>query len=92
MKGIVLHDAFVPQGCAGKLAPQPAVTAQAGAVWMHVYDAVTTQAGRYVQGGGCTTVGVAASFKAAVSTASPRTTAWPLRACSRPKSSPQTAR
>jgi FAD/FMN-containing dehydrogenase len=59
MKGIVLHDAFVPQGCAGKLAPQPAVTAQAGAVWMDVYDAVTTQAGRYVQGGGCTTVGVA---------------------------------
>jgi FAD/FMN-containing dehydrogenase len=26
---------------------------------MDVYDAVTTQAGRYVQGGGCTTVGVA---------------------------------
>ena len=26
---------------------------------MHVYDAVTTRAGRYVQGGGCTTVGVA---------------------------------
>jgi hypothetical protein len=25
---------------------------------MQVYDAVTTQAGRYVQGGGCTTVGV----------------------------------
>ncbi len=26
---------------------------------MHVYNAVTTQAGRYVQGGGCATVGVA---------------------------------
>ena len=26
---------------------------------MPVYEAVTTQAGRYVQGGGCTTVGVA---------------------------------
>jgi FAD/FMN-containing dehydrogenase len=26
---------------------------------MHVYDAVTTKAGRYVQGGGCATVGVA---------------------------------
>ena len=59
MNGIVLHDAFVPQGCAGTLAPQPAVTVGAGAIWMHVYDAVTTQAGRYVQGGGCTTVGVA---------------------------------
>ncbi|MGH7418804.1 MAG: FAD-linked oxidoreductase, partial [Candidatus Rokuibacteriota bacterium] len=31
----------------------------AGAIWMHVYDAVTTRAGRYVQGGGCATVGVA---------------------------------
>jgi FAD/FMN-containing dehydrogenase len=59
MNGIVLHDAFVPHGCAGTLAPQPAVTVEAGAIWMHVYDAVTTQAGRYVQGGGCTTVGVA---------------------------------
>jgi FAD binding domain len=59
MNGIVLHDAFVPQDCAGTLATQPAVTVGAGAIWMHVYDAVTTQAGRYVQGDGCTTVGVA---------------------------------
>jgi len=59
MKSIVLHDAFVPQGCAETLAPQPAVSVGAGAIWMHVYEAVTTKAGRYVQGGGCTTVGVA---------------------------------
>jgi FAD/FMN-containing dehydrogenase len=59
MNGIALHDAFVGQGCAGTVAPQPAVTVDAGAVWMRVYDAVTTKAGRYVQGGGCTTVGVA---------------------------------
>jgi FAD/FMN-containing dehydrogenase len=26
---------------------------------MHVYNTVTTKAGRYVQGGGCATVGVA---------------------------------
>jgi FAD/FMN-containing dehydrogenase len=58
MTGIVLHDAFVGQGCAGTVAPQPAVTVEAGAMWMHAYDAVTTKAGRYVQGGGCTTVGV----------------------------------
>jgi FAD/FMN-containing dehydrogenase len=32
---------------------------RAGAIWGHVYDAVTTKAGRYVQGGGCMTVGVA---------------------------------
>ena len=59
MNGIVLHERFVPQGCTGTPAPQPAVTVEAGALWMQVYDAVTTQAGRYVQGGGCTTVGVA---------------------------------
>ena len=59
MNEIVLHDAFVPAGCAGKLPPQPAVTMGSGAIWMHVYDAVTTKAGRYVQGGGCATVGVA---------------------------------
>lgn len=35
------------------------VTMGSGVIWMHAYDAVTTQHGRYVQGGGCTTVGVA---------------------------------
>jgi FAD/FMN-containing dehydrogenase len=59
MNDIVLHDAFVPRGCAPTVTPQPAATVGAGAIWMRVYDAVTTRAGRYVQGGGCTTVGVA---------------------------------
>jgi FAD/FMN-containing dehydrogenase len=54
---ITLHNAFVPQGCA--VPPQPAVTVGAGVIWLHAYDAVTTKAGKYVQGGGCTTVGVA---------------------------------
>ena len=40
-----LHDAFVPAGCAGRVEPQPAVTVGAGAIWMHVYDAVTTKGG-----------------------------------------------
>src|SRR5207237_5350538 len=31
----------------------------AGAMWIDLYQAVTNQAGRYVQGGGCTSVGVA---------------------------------
>ena len=53
---IELHDAFVPQGC--NAAPQPAVSLGAGVVWLQAYDAVS-KAGRYVQGGGCTTVGVA---------------------------------
>ncbi|HEY5778347.1 MAG TPA: FAD-binding oxidoreductase [Terrimicrobiaceae bacterium] len=59
MDRIVLNDAFVAQNCEGIQTPQPAVTVGAGAIWMHAYDAVTTKAGRYVQGGGCTTVGVA---------------------------------
>jgi FAD/FMN-containing dehydrogenase len=59
MNSIVVHDAFVAQGCALEAAPQPAVTLGAGVVWMHAYDAVTTKAHRYVQGGGCATVGVA---------------------------------
>src|SRR5258705_8310953 len=58
MNSVVLHDAFVAQGCAGKQAPQPAVTVGAGTIWKQAYDAVTTKGGRYVQGGGCTTVGV----------------------------------
>ena len=59
MNDIVLHDNFVATGCNGKQSPRPAVTVGAGALWMHVYDAVTTKGGRYVQGGGCATVGVA---------------------------------
>jgi FAD/FMN-containing dehydrogenase len=59
MNAVTTHDAFVAQGCEGMQAPLPAVTVQAGAMWIDAYDAVTTQGGRYVQGGGCTTVGVA---------------------------------
>jgi hypothetical protein len=59
MDALTLHDAFVPQGCDGRVAAQPAVSIGAGAIWMHTYNAVTTQGGRYVQGGGCGTVGVA---------------------------------
>lgn len=33
MNSIALHQAFVAQGCAGKQAPQPAVTIGAGAIW-----------------------------------------------------------
>jgi FAD/FMN-containing dehydrogenase len=59
MRAVTLHDRFVGKGCEGFDDPAPAVTIEAGALWMDVYDAVTTRAGRYVQGGGCATVGVA---------------------------------
>ena len=59
MNQVVVHEAFVPLGCETHCTPVPAVSAGAGAMWIDVYDAVTTRAGRYVQGGGCTSVGVA---------------------------------
>jgi FAD/FMN-containing dehydrogenase len=59
MKAIELHDAFVPHGCQGRAHPEHAVSVGAGVLWLEAYDAVTTKGGRYVQGGGCTTVGVA---------------------------------
>jgi len=57
MNDITVHDAFTPKGSAGP--GVPAVTIGAGAMWVDAYAAVTTKAGRYVQGGGCATVGVA---------------------------------
>jgi FAD/FMN-containing dehydrogenase len=59
LDAVQLHDDFVGAGCAGKLAAAPAVSLGAGCMWIDAYTAVTTRAGRYVQGGGCTDVGVA---------------------------------
>ncbi|TPG43625.1 FAD-binding oxidoreductase [Sphingomonas koreensis] len=57
MNTIKLHDDFVPQGSSE--GTYKAVSLGAGCLWLHAYQAVTGDAGRYVQGGGCTTVGVA---------------------------------
>jgi len=57
MDDVKVHDTFTPAG--SKAAPVPAVSCGAGAMWLHAYQAVSVGAGRYVQGGGCTTVGVA---------------------------------
>lgn len=59
MNRIVLHEAFTPQGGPAHLSAVPAVTAEAGAMWIDLYHAVTTEGGRFVQGGGCTSVGCA---------------------------------
>ncbi len=56
MDDIVLHEGFVGQGC--NEPPQPAVSLGAGCIWLQAYSAAA-KAGRYVQGGGCMTVGVA---------------------------------
>jgi FAD/FMN-containing dehydrogenase len=59
MHDIEMHTAFVPQGCEDTMQPQPAVTMGAGTIGIQAYDAVTTKGGKYVQGGGCMTVGLA---------------------------------
>jgi FAD/FMN-containing dehydrogenase len=56
MHDITMHDGFVAQGCEQLQQPQPAVTLGAGTIGMQAYDAATTRGGKYVQGGGCTTV------------------------------------
>jgi FAD/FMN-containing dehydrogenase len=57
LNAIELHDAFTPDGSGAE--PVPAVSIGAGAMWGEVYREVCAGAGRYVQGGGCLTVGVA---------------------------------
>ncbi len=59
MNSVELHGAFVGQGCQGRVAAVPAVSAGSGATWADLYHAVTVQGGRYVQGGGCMSVGIA---------------------------------
>ncbi|HEY5224916.1 MAG TPA: FAD-binding oxidoreductase [Microbacteriaceae bacterium] len=59
MNALTMHDAFVGTGCDGAADPVPAVSLGAGCLWGPTYDTVTRQHGRYVQGGGCLTVGVA---------------------------------
>jgi FAD/FMN-containing dehydrogenase len=57
MHDVTVHQDFVAGSC--KSTPQRAVTVGSGTIWLQAYDAVTTKTGAYVQGGGCTTVGVA---------------------------------
>jgi FAD/FMN-containing dehydrogenase len=59
MNAITTHDAFVGADCEGRAEPQPAVSIEPGAIWGHAYNEVAVKGGRYVQGGGCLTVGVA---------------------------------
>ncbi len=61
MRRVSMHDAFVPRGCPAT-ARSPAVTLEAGTRWLEAYQEVTVKHGRYVQGGGCTSVGAAGGF------------------------------
>ena len=62
MRHVSMHDAFTPRGCPATQAGSPAVTVEAGTRWLEAYQEVTVKHGRYVQGGGCTSVGAAGGF------------------------------
>lgn len=58
LRQIELDDAFRPEGAPPDTPPTPAVSVGAGCLWGEVYRNVAVKNGRYVQGGGCLTVGV----------------------------------
>ncbi len=62
MRGITIHDSFIPESAPLETKGQPAVTVLAGTRWGEVYKEVMVNHGRYVQGGGCTSVGAAGGF------------------------------
>lgn len=59
LRGIEMHDAFRADGAPADVASAPAVSVGAGTLWGEVYRKVAVEHGRYVQGGGCLTVGTA---------------------------------
>jgi FAD/FMN-containing dehydrogenase len=59
LRAIEMHDAFHPEGAPTNVTAVPAVSVGAGCLWGEVYRKVAVEHGRYVQGGGCLTVGVA---------------------------------
>ncbi len=61
MRDITMHDAFVPTGAPAGTAPVQAMTVEAGTRWLEAYRAATL-AGRFVAGGGCTSVGACGGF------------------------------
>lgn len=61
MRDVTVHDAFEITGGPTAGAGVPAITIGAGTRWLEAYEAATRH-GRYVQGGGCTSVGAAGGF------------------------------
>jgi hypothetical protein len=61
MREVTVHDGFVPAGSPADAPGVPAITVEAGTRWLEVYQALLPH-GRYVQGGGCVTVGAAGGF------------------------------
>lgn len=61
MRQVTVHTVFVPQGAPDDTPTEHALTVEAGTRWLEAYEAAT-KAGRYVQGGGCTSVGACGGF------------------------------
>ena len=61
MRQVTVHDGFVPAGSPAGQAGVPAITVGAGTRWLEAYQALLPL-GRYVQGGGCLSVGAAGGF------------------------------
>ncbi len=61
MRSVTYEEKFKPTGCEDAKAV-PAISVGAGTRWLEAYDVATNQHNRYVQGGGCTTVGAAGGF------------------------------
>ncbi len=61
MRGITIHDDFVPAGAPKGVRGVTAVTTKAGNRWLEAYLAASKE-GLYVQGGGCTSVGACGGF------------------------------
>jgi FAD/FMN-containing dehydrogenase len=59
LSNLELHEAFLPAGAGLDDEPLQTATFGSGCLLMDVYRAVTTRSGRFVQGGECTTVGLA---------------------------------
>lgn len=62
MRETKVEEAFACAGAPHSEAAIPAVTVGAGTRWLEAYRAVAVERGRYVQGGGCASVGVAGGF------------------------------
>lgn len=62
MRDITYDKSFIPTGCNTKKPGVKALTVGAGTRWLEAYTAATTKHGRYVQGGGCASVGAAGGF------------------------------
>lgn len=62
MRDTEINNSFIPNSCPSSEKPISVITVGAGTRWIEAYTKTTTENHRYVQGGGCATVGAAGGF------------------------------